>query len=146
MGKTRRLLESVQFDLLLVDAALGGQKGQDLSTLIALELNNGTQLFILYQGAVASEVLLEDLEHALLVKVGRQSLDGGQGLASVTLLDTNICMVKATRKEKAFICESSMNTLLSKRLQEERGQSRRGGEKERGQGQRSTSGHSCGLP
>lgn len=84
-------LETVDLDLLLVDATLGGQESRDFGTLIALELNDRSQLLILHKSSVASEILLEDLEHALLVKVLGQSLDGGQGLASVTLLDTNIC-------------------------------------------------------
>lgn len=33
-------LETVDLDLLLVDAALSGEQGQDLDTLIALELDN----------------------------------------------------------------------------------------------------------
>ena len=82
----------MKLDLLLVNATLGGQEGQDLGALIALQLNDRSQLLVLDQGAVASEILLEDLEHALLVKVGWQSLDGRQGLASVTLLNTDICL------------------------------------------------------
>jgi hypothetical protein len=84
-------LETVDLDLLLVDATLGGQESRDFGTLIALELNDRSQFLILHESSVASEILLEDLEHALLVKVLGQSLDGGQSLASVTLLDTNIC-------------------------------------------------------
>jgi len=84
-------LESVDLDLLLVDAALSCQKTRDLGTLIALELNDRAQLFILHEGPVACKILLENLEQTLLVQTLWQSLDGRQGLASVTLLDTNIC-------------------------------------------------------
>src|SRR3954469_21324835 len=83
-------LETVNLDLLLVDATFLNEKSRNFGTLIALELNNGSQLLILHKGSVASKVLLENLEHALLVKVLGQSLNGGQGLASVALLDTNI--------------------------------------------------------
>ncbi len=89
----------MKLDLLLVDATFFNEKLKDFGTLIALELNNGSQVRILHKGSVASKVLLENLEHALLVKVLGKSLNGGQGLASVALLDTNIYRGRETGEE-----------------------------------------------
>lgn len=52
-------------------------------TLVALELNHVSGLFIVHDGAVASELLLNDLKDFLQIKLGRNALDGGQGLATI---------------------------------------------------------------
>jgi hypothetical protein len=60
-------------------------------TLIALQLNHVAGFFIIYNGTVASELFLDDLEDLLHVKLGRNALNGGQGLAAITL-----CMFAST--------------------------------------------------
>jgi len=58
--------------------------------LVALELNHVTSLFIVDDGAVAGKLLLDDLEDLLQIKLGRNAFDGGQGFASIALLDANV--------------------------------------------------------
>jgi hypothetical protein len=53
--------------------------------LVALQLNHVTSLFIVDDGAVAGELLLDDLEDLLQIELGRNTLDGSQGLASIAL-------------------------------------------------------------
>jgi hypothetical protein len=84
-------LETVELDHLLVNATLLDKEIQDLGALIALELNDRSELGILNKRSIAGKILLENLQHALLVKGCGESLDGRQGLASVTLLNADIC-------------------------------------------------------
>lgn len=81
----------MELDHLLVNATLLDKEGQDLGALIALELNDRTEIGIVNKGSIAGKIFLENLEHALLVECRGESLDGRQGLASVTLLNADIC-------------------------------------------------------
>jgi len=89
-------LETVDFDGLLVEAktlGLADQKFANLAALVALKLDHLAHALGLGGGddrAIASEILLEDLENFLVVKLGRNALDRGQGLASIALLDTDM--------------------------------------------------------
>jgi hypothetical protein len=58
--------------------------------LISLQLNNITRLLVLNYGTIASELLLNDLQNFLEVKLCWDALDCSQSLASVTLLDTDM--------------------------------------------------------
>ena len=58
--------------------------------LISLQLNNITGLLVLDYGAIASELLLDDLQDFLEVELCWDAFNGGQGLAAVALLDTNM--------------------------------------------------------
>lgn len=57
----------------------------NILALIALELDDLTHLRVRYDGAIASELLLDHLEDLLLVELLRQTLDSSQGLATVAL-------------------------------------------------------------
>jgi hypothetical protein len=58
--------------------------------LIALELDHVASLVIVDDGAVAGELLLDDLEDLFEVELGWDTLDGGQGFTTITLLDTDV--------------------------------------------------------
>ena len=69
---------------------LVGQEVLDILALISLELDDLTHLGVGDYGSIAGELLLDDLEDLLLVKLLRQTLHGGQRLASIAL-----CVVSA---------------------------------------------------
>jgi len=71
--------------LLLVDEKLL----HDIS-LVALKLDHVAGLFIVDYGAIAGELLLNDLEDLLEVELGWNALDGGQGLAAIALLNAYV--------------------------------------------------------
>ncbi|QSS53988.1 hypothetical protein I7I53_01417 [Histoplasma capsulatum var. duboisii H88] len=73
----------VEFEsFLLID-----QKFLDILALIPLELDHLAHLTVVDDGAIASELLLNDLEDFLLIELFRETLDSGQGLATIALLD-----------------------------------------------------------
>lgn len=88
--------ETVELDGVLIETqpiGLVGQKFLDLVALIALELDHFAHslgLGVRDDRAIASEFLLDDLENFLVVKLGGDALDSGQGLASIALLNTNV--------------------------------------------------------
>jgi hypothetical protein len=53
--------------------------------LVALELDHVAGLLIVHNGTVAGKLLLDDLEDFLEIELGRDALDGGQGLATIAL-------------------------------------------------------------
>jgi len=66
---------------------LVGKKLLDILALIALELDHLAHLRVVDDGAIASELLLDDLEDLLLVELLRQALDRRQGLTTIALLN-----------------------------------------------------------
>lgn len=58
--------------------------------LISLQLNNITGLLVLDYGTIASELLLDNLQDFLEVELCWDTFDGGQSLAAVALLDTDV--------------------------------------------------------
>ena len=50
-----------------------------------MKLNDFTHLGVAHDGAIASKGLLDDLENLLLVELLGESLNSGQGLASIAL-------------------------------------------------------------
>lgn len=61
--------------------------------LISLQLNNITRLLVLDYGAIASKLLLDNLQDFFEVELCWDALNGGQSLAAVALLNTdvNVC-------------------------------------------------------
>jgi len=59
-------------------------------TLIALKLDHVASLVIVDDGAVAGELFFDDLEYLFKVEFGWDTLDGGQGFTTITLLDTDV--------------------------------------------------------
>jgi len=66
------------------------EKVSDGCTLIALELDHVAGFFIADNGSIAGKLFLDDSKNFLEVKFGRDTLDSGQGLAAIALLDTNM--------------------------------------------------------
>lgn len=83
----------MHLDALLLQLQGSGQKLHHLGSLVTLQLDHLAQLGVLHNVAVASKVLLQHAQDALLVILLRQSLHSGQGLATVPLLDTDVDVV-----------------------------------------------------
>jgi len=66
---------------------LVGQELLDILTLISLKLNHLTHLSVRDDGAIASELLLDDLQNLLLVKLLGKTLNSGQSLTTIALLN-----------------------------------------------------------
>lgn len=58
--------------------------------LITLQLDHIAGLFIVDDGAVAGKLFLDDLEDFLEVELGWDTLDRGQCLTTITLLDADV--------------------------------------------------------
>jgi len=72
---------------------LVGEELLDILALISLELNHLSHLSIDDNGAIASELLFDDLEDLLLIEFLRKTLDSGQSLTTIALLNTNVYVV-----------------------------------------------------
>lgn len=83
----------MDLDGLLRQLQLGGQKLTDFKSLVTLHLNNFSQLVVLDDVTVTGKVLLQDFQDLLQVIFAWQTLDSGQGLSTVTLLDTDMDVV-----------------------------------------------------
>ena len=62
-----------------------GQEFLNVLALVSLELDDLTHFGVGDYGSIAGELLLDDLEDLLLVKLLGQTLHGGQRLASIAL-------------------------------------------------------------
>jgi hypothetical protein len=62
--------------------------------LIALQLDDLAQFFVGDQGAIASKVFFEGFQQLLGVIFRGQALDGRQRLSAVTLLDSDVHVVR----------------------------------------------------
>jgi hypothetical protein len=81
----------VDFDSLGIKTqALRGvdHKVPNVLSLVSLKLNDLTHLGVVHDSAIAGKLLLDHLENLFLVKLLRETLDGSQGLSSISLLDT----------------------------------------------------------
>lgn len=78
---------------LLVQLKGSGQEIHDLLTLIALELENIAEFFVLVDVAIAAKVLLEGLQDTLQVIFCRDTLYCGDSLTAVTLLTSDMDIV-----------------------------------------------------
>lgn len=85
-------LETVNLDGigLELETVLGGQELLEILSLVTLQLNHLTHLRVRDDGAIASELLLDDLENLLLVKLLGQTLNGSQSLTAIALLNSNV--------------------------------------------------------
>jgi hypothetical protein len=84
---------------------LVGEEFLDLQALVALELNHLSHalgLRIADDSAIASEILLDDLEDLLVVKLAGNPLDSGQGLPSITLYRKNNVNIKSPMSSVAL--------------------------------------------
>jgi len=69
------------------------QEFVDILALITLKLNHVAHLAIVDDRSIAGELLLDDLEDLLRIELLRKTLNGGQGLATIALLDTDVNVV-----------------------------------------------------
>jgi hypothetical protein len=84
-------LETVDLDVVLARNLLLDQEGADSLALVALELENLLfAVLVLQHRAVAAMLFLDRLEDLLEVKRLREASHGGNRLAPVALLDTNV--------------------------------------------------------
>jgi len=97
--------ETVNLDVLLVDTQLLTNEVENLATLIALQLNNFAEILILYNGTIGSEILLESSQNTFRIIFLGKSLDSGQCLTTVTLLDSNMYIVLRLVVIPSSICE-----------------------------------------
>jgi len=72
---------------------LVGEELLNILALISLKLNHLSHLSIDDDGAIASELLLDDLEDFLLVELLGKTLDSGQSLSTIALLNTNVYVI-----------------------------------------------------
>jgi hypothetical protein len=68
-----------------LEAILGDEELLNILALISLQLNHLAHLTVVDDRAIASELLLDDLEDLLLVELLGQALDCGQSLATIAL-------------------------------------------------------------
>jgi len=86
-------LEAMDLDGLSIDFQsffLVYKKFFDNVSLVSLKLNHVASLFIVDNGTIASELLLDNLENLLEIELVRNSLNCRQGLTTISLLDTNM--------------------------------------------------------
>jgi len=72
---------------------LVGEELLDIFALITLKLDHLSHLSIDDDGAIASELLLDDLEDLLLIKFLGETLDSRQSLTTIALLNTNVYVI-----------------------------------------------------
>jgi len=65
----------------------------DILALISLKLDHLSHLRIDNNGAIASELLLNDLEDFLLIEFLGETLDSSQRLTTIALLNTNVYII-----------------------------------------------------
>ncbi len=87
----RAPLKAVHLQVLLLADGLFHQDGSHLDAVVALQLNDVAELLVLDDIAIAGKFLLEHLEDALEVERLWQALDGGDCLATGSLLYSYIC-------------------------------------------------------
>jgi len=88
-------LEPVNLDGLGIklESLLVSQELLDILSLISLQLNHLAHLGVRDDGAIASELLLDDLENLLLVELLGKTLNSGQSLATIALLNPYVNIV-----------------------------------------------------
>jgi len=68
--------KSVDLDVLLRNLQFLVEELEDLDSLVALKLNHLTEVLVLYNGTIGSEVFFEGFQDTLGVEFLRKSLDG----------------------------------------------------------------------
>jgi hypothetical protein len=84
------------------------QEALHIGTLIAGQLNDFPGLFVFLNCTIAGKVLFKGLTYSLDVQVIGQTLNGGNTLATVALLHTNVHFVAS--------CYTSFITCVFKRI------------------------------
>ena len=77
------------------EAVFGDQEFLDIFSLVTLELNDLSHLTISYDSTIAGELLLDDLEDFLLIKLLGETLDSSQSLTTIALLDSDVDIILA---------------------------------------------------
>ena len=80
------------FDVQL-EAVFSDQEFLNIFSLITLELNDLSHLTIGYDGTIAGELLLDHLEDLLLIELLGESLNRGQSLTTISLLDSDVDVI-----------------------------------------------------
>jgi len=89
-------LETMDLDGLgikLETLLLVGEELLNIFALISLKLDHLSHLGVNNDGAIASKLLLDDLEDLLLIEFLWKTLDSGQSLTTIALLYTNVDVV-----------------------------------------------------
>jgi len=88
-------LETMDLDGLGIKlkSSLVGEEFLYILALIALKLDHLSHLAVDNDGAIASELLLDNLKDLLLVKFLGQTLDSRQSLATIALLNTDMYVI-----------------------------------------------------
>jgi hypothetical protein len=89
-------LEPVDLDGLgikLESLLLVSQELLNILSLVSLQLNHLAHLSVRDDGAIASEFLLDDLENLLLVELLGKTLNSGQSLTTIALLNPYVDVV-----------------------------------------------------
>jgi len=89
-------LETMDLDSLgikLQTLFLVGEELLNIFALIALELDHLSHLIVDDDGAIASKLLLDDLQDLLLIELLGETLDCRQSLTTISLLDTNVYVI-----------------------------------------------------
>merc|ERR1719204_1476742 len=84
------LLESVNLQSLFLTKSVLQQKRLHVGSLVTLELDDLAVLRMFDDSSVAGKLFFQRLHDSLLVKLLRDSLHGGKGLAAVPLLDSDV--------------------------------------------------------
>lgn len=86
-------LEPMQNDAIAMTNFLIDEETFDIGTLITGQLYDFSQFFIFLDGSIARKILFEGFANAFNVQIIRQTGDGRNTFASVSLLDANVNFV-----------------------------------------------------
>lgn len=93
LWRRRGQSETVDLDVLLLQAEGLDHKLHDLQTLVTLQLDDLSELVVLDDVSVACKLLFDDLEDLLRVILRWKTLNRGQSLSTISLLDTDVNVV-----------------------------------------------------
>lgn len=82
---------------------LVGQEGANIVALVALELDDISNFFVVHDGTIAGEFLLDDLEDLLEIKFAGDAGHGGQGLATISLLDADLKLQGQYESDEEYV-------------------------------------------
>eukprot|EP00914_Ancora_sagittata_P023624 GHVO01046648.1.p1 GENE.GHVO01046648.1~~GHVO01046648.1.p1 ORF type:complete len:147 (+),score=15.76 GHVO01046648.1:94-534(+) len=98
-------LEAVHLDRLSGGKADSLQEITDVLTLVSLQLDDLSILRVLYDCSIASEFLLSNLDDLFQVKFGFYTLHGGEGFATIALLDADVHIAVCASYALLFLAE-----------------------------------------
>jgi hypothetical protein len=76
-------------------AVFGDQEFLNILSLVTLELNDFSHLTVRHDGTIAGKLLFDHLEDLLLIEFLGETLDCGQSLTTIALLDTDMDVILA---------------------------------------------------